>query len=90
MTKDEWLGLIASLGEENTVKIKKWTEVDGEFFIMYTDGSQFINHSDNPNVKDEGNKIIALRDINTHEEITLDYKVALDPRDHEFLKEYLK
>lgn len=34
---------------------------------------QYINHSFEPNIKVEGNKLIAIKDINTYDEITFNY-----------------
>ena len=43
-------------------------------FIVRSDGSEFANHSCEPNMVWEGdNQIIALRDIFTGEELTIDY-----------------
>ena len=41
--------------------------------LLSGDDDRFINHSDVPNCRDQGDTIVALRDIEEGEEITLDY-----------------
>jgi len=46
-------------------------ELGSKILVMGIDNEKYLNHSDNPNVDDNG---IALRDIKISDEITVDYK----------------
>ena len=52
-------------------------------FVMGLDGDYFMNHSDNPNLFDDGRYMYAARDIEPGDELTCDYRtvivVAYDP-----------
>ena len=47
------------------------------------DGAYFMNHSDDPNLDDQGDEMFALRDIQAGEELHSDYRqtlvLAFDP-----------
>ena len=42
-----------------------------DILILQFDNSKYINHSENPNLNDDG---FAIKDINIGDEITIDYK----------------
>lgn len=52
----------------------------GGLWIVEIDEGRFINHSDEPNITDMGDSMIAARDISAGEEITADYSDFL-PKD---------
>lgn len=41
--------------------------------LLATDGSQFMNHSDTPNLRDDGDQMFAARRIHKGEEFTFQY-----------------
>jgi SET domain-containing protein len=55
-------------------------------FILGTDGDYYMNHSDDPNLLDGGDKMFASRDISIGEELTCDYRIVkvatFDPDTH--------
>jgi len=50
---------------------------DREVFVLGNDGDIFMNHSDDPNLIDMGDIMIAARDIQAGEEITCDYRKVM-------------
>lgn len=76
MTGDEF-----RLYREECIKAgKQWDAVangDGTHTVgtlpREADPSNYGNHSCDPNIKPEGDKLVALRDINPGDEITIDY-----------------
>lgn len=50
--------------------------VDRSTFILSADGNAFMNHSDNPNLEDLGDQLVARREILFGEELTCDYRVT--------------
>jgi SET domain-containing protein len=72
-TEEQWHRLPAALREE----IEKWVYVSvaTNEYILCSDNARFYNHSDDPNVGEDGNYIErALRDIAKGEEILTDYR----------------
>lgn len=53
--------------------------VDQDAYLWGLDGDQFMNHSDNSNVKKEGFELYARCDIAIGEELTCDYRETLVP-----------
>ena len=49
---------------------------DAAIFRLAADGAFFMNHSDDPNLEDFGDWMIACRDIEIGDEITCDYRVV--------------
>jgi hypothetical protein len=51
-----------------------------DLFILSADGDGFMNHDDDANIRSEGRRCWAVRDIAPGEELTLDYRqiVVLD------------
>lgn len=49
---------------------------DRNIFRLSADGCYFMNHSDQPNLRDEGDRMFANRDIQSGEEITCDYRIT--------------
>jgi SET domain-containing protein len=47
-----------------------------KYFILGTDGDYYMNHSDDPNLVDGGEKMFAVRDIGVGEELTCDYRIV--------------
>ncbi len=45
----------------------------GDNMHLVDEFGQYINHSFDPNVRIEGNKLIAIKDINMYDEITFNY-----------------
>lgn len=43
-------------------------------YILCSDDARFMNHSDTPNTKTEGDRTWAIRDIQVGEELTADYR----------------
>jgi len=57
-----------------------WSE-DNETYYMSLDNERFINHSFEPNIKEDGKYMIAIRDIKSGEELLCDYTIFdLDSR----------
>jgi len=50
-----------------------WYVEERGSFIIGADGDYFMNHSDNPNLIDDGKFMFAARDIEPGEELTCDY-----------------
>lgn len=49
----------------------------GDYFIIVTDGSEYMNHSCDPNTWWDGDEtLVACRDIKAGEEVTYDYATA--------------
>lgn len=64
-------------------------EKEGEL-MLNTDNGRFINHSKNPNIKSIGFRkdLVAIRDINPGEEITIDYQeIDMNPLSFEDVEE---
>lgn len=67
--------------------IKDYAEYlpERNMFRLSADGARFMNHSDQPNLRDEGDAMFAARDIYAGEELFCDYRItrvmAFDP-DH--------
>lgn len=57
-------------------------ETHGEYlperglFRLAADGARFMNHSDQPNLRDEGDMMFAARDIQPGEELFCDYRIT--------------
>lgn len=49
---------------------------DAAVFRLAADGAFFMNHSDDPNLEDFGDWMVARRDISIGDEITCDYRVV--------------
>jgi SET domain-containing protein len=47
-----------------------------KYYILGTDGDYYMNHSDDPNLIDGGEKMFAARDIAIGEEMTCDYRIV--------------
>jgi uncharacterized protein len=60
-----------------------WYVEERSTFVIGTDGDYFMNHSDEPNLTDDGEYMYAARDIEVGEELTCDYSavtvVEFDP-----------
>lgn len=56
---------------------------DRQLFRLPADGDYFMNHSDDPNLDDRGDEMLANRDIRAGEELFCDYRItkvlAFDP-----------
>lgn len=59
---------------EQKERLKKWSYTRNEDIIFCVDNAKFINHSNTPNTKCEGQYDIATRNIVKGEEITADYR----------------
>lgn len=59
---------------EQKERLVKWSYTRNEDIIFCVDNAKFINHSNTPNIKCEGQYDIATRDIVKGEEITADYQ----------------
>jgi len=57
-------------------KKKHVMHIDGKYFLMRSP-ERYINHSCEPNVKNQNMSNIAIKDIKKGEEITIKYKKAL-------------
>jgi hypothetical protein len=55
-----------------TTPTSKSIHIGGNMHLEDTYG-QYINHSFNPNIRIEANKLIAIKDINMYDEITFNY-----------------
>ena len=65
---------LAELPPIARTRIQQLFYVDKNGLITLSfDGSQYINHSSDPNMDDQGDSCFALRDIAEHEEITCNY-----------------
>lgn len=49
---------------------------DAGVFRLAADGAFFMNHSDDPNLEDFGDWMIARKDIERGDEITCDYRIV--------------
>lgn len=49
---------------------------DTAIFGLAADGAFFMNHSDDPNLEDFGDRMVARRNIEIGDEITCDYRVV--------------
>ena len=60
--------------EENGMHVL-WVEMEPENWVGFdgTNELRFLNHSSKPNAELDGQELYALREIDTHEEITIDY-----------------
>lgn len=59
---------------EQKERLTKWSYTRNEDIIFCVDNAKFINHSNSPNIKCEGQYDVAIRDIAKGEEITCDYR----------------
>ena len=65
---------LASLHPIALDKVKRHSYVNKDGFVILSfDGSQYINHSEDPNMVDYDYECFALRDIKAGEEITVNY-----------------
>jgi len=60
--------------DEQVERLKRWSYTRNNDIIVCVDNAKFINHSNTPNTKHEGQYDIAMRDIAKGEEITADYR----------------
>lgn len=63
--------------------LRTGTRYAGRYFTVGNEGEpyNFINHSFAPNLLSHCGLILAKRDIRTGEELTLDYRLLIDPSD---------
>ena len=59
---------------EQKERLEKWSYTRKDDIIFCVDNSKFINHSNTPNIKCEGQYDVATRNILKGEEITCDYR----------------
>ena len=83
---------LTGLPEHVIARIKTHAEYfpTEKYFILGTDGDYYMNHSDDPNLLDRGDKMLASRDISIGEELTCDYRIVkvatFDPDTHSALR----
>jgi SET domain-containing protein len=88
-------GIDKEVSETNVNKLPKlqkdfansqypWTE---KYYLIYGDNTRFINHSEEPNVGEEGDYLVALKDIQVGEELVSDYR-TFEENFEEFKAEY--
>lgn len=46
----------------------------GNFFVLSGDNDRYMNHSENPNIREAGRRMYSNRRIRTNEEMTCDYR----------------
>lgn len=49
---------------------------DKKIFRLSADGGYFMNHSDQPSLRDDGDKMFASKDIQPGEELSCDYRIT--------------
>ena len=73
-TKEEFEKLLNSIDEDNKEKFEKWSYTRKDTtVVLCSDNAKFMNHSNNPNIKCNGQYDVALKDIKVGEEITCNY-----------------
>ena len=73
-TKEEFEKLLNSMDEDNKEKFEKWSYIRKDTtVVLCADNAKFMNHSNNPNIKCNGQYDVALGDIKVGEEIMCNY-----------------
>lgn len=78
------LGELEKKNEDGEISVNRFIQTGTGTFIQLTGESALFNHSCNPNAGITGiNKLFALQNINTGDEITYDYSTTIGPQINE-------
>lgn len=70
-----WEDFLSGLPVSQVEKLRMWSCCEPGGRLLSSDGSQFMNHSDDPNVC-SGESSYALRDIQAGEELLFSYHIS--------------